>query len=53
MRSAGVEKAGKKLSDMQVVEINEAFAVQVMACLRALESDKFTKAFGYEGLRKN
>jgi acetyl-CoA acyltransferase len=44
-----LKKAGLKLKDMQAVEINEAFAAQVLACLRALESDKFAKDFGYEG----
>jgi acetyl-CoA acetyltransferase len=34
---------------MQAVEINEAFAAQVLACQRALASEKFTKDFGYEG----
>ncbi len=44
-----LQKAGMKLSDIQAVEINEAFAVQVLACLRALESQEFAKEFGYEG----
>jgi len=44
-----LKKAGMKLSDMQAVEINEAFAAQVLACERALSSDKFTKEFGFEG----
>jgi len=44
-----LKKAGMKLSDIQVVEINEAFAVQVLACLRSLESKEFAKEFGYEG----
>lgn len=44
-----LKKAGLKLKDIQAVEINEAFAAQVLACLRALESDKFAKDFGYEG----
>lgn len=44
-----LKKAGLKLSDIQAVEINEAFAVQVLACVRALESEKFAKEFGYEG----
>ncbi|MGH7096818.1 MAG: 3-oxoadipyl-CoA thiolase [Stellaceae bacterium] len=30
-------RAGLKLSDMDVIEINEAFAAQVLACLRSLE----------------
>ncbi len=44
-----LKKAGLKLRDIQAVEINEAFAVQVLACLRLLESDAFAKEFGYEG----
>jgi len=44
-----LKKAGRKMQDVQVVEINEAFAVQVMACLRSLESEGFAKKFGYEG----
>ena len=31
-----LDRAGLKLSDMDVVEINEAFAAQVLACLKAL-----------------
>ena len=37
------------LKDIQAFEINEAFAAQVLACLRALESKEFAKEFGYEG----
>ncbi|MDE2028638.1 MAG: thiolase family protein, partial [Candidatus Omnitrophica bacterium] len=44
-----LKKAGMKLSDVQAFEINEAFAAQVLACLRALSSEKFAKDFGYEG----
>jgi len=44
-----LKKAGMKLSDMQAFEINEAFAAQVLACERALASEKFAKDFGYEG----
>lgn len=44
-----LKKAGMKLSDMQAVEINEAFAAQVLACLRSLESKDFAKQHGYEG----
>jgi acetyl-CoA acetyltransferase family protein len=44
-----LKKAGMKLSEMQAVEINEAFAAQVLACERALASAKFAKEFGYEG----
>ncbi len=45
-----LKKAGLKLSDMQAVEINEAFAVQVQACLKAMASPSFAKDFGYEGI---
>jgi acetyl-CoA acyltransferase len=44
-----LKKAGMKLSDMQAIEINEAFAAQVIACERAMASEKFAKDFGYEG----
>ena len=44
-----LKKANKSLGDVQAVEINEAFAVQVLACLKALASDQFAKDFGYEG----
>jgi len=42
-------KAGMKLSDCKAVEINEAFAAQVLACLRALASESFAQEYGYEG----
>jgi acetyl-CoA acetyltransferase len=31
-----LERAGKKLADMDVIELNEAFAAQSLACLREL-----------------
>jgi acetyl-CoA acetyltransferase family protein len=34
-----LERAGLSISDMDVIEINEAFAAQVLACLRGLEVD--------------
>ncbi len=34
-----VERAGLKLSDIDLFELNEAFAVQSVACLRGLELD--------------
>ena len=40
-----LRKAGQKLSDMQLIEINEAFAVQVMACEELLASKKFAKEY--------
>ena len=33
-----LKRAGLKMSDMEVVEINEAFAAQVLACVRELEA---------------
>ncbi|MFT3972113.1 MAG: acetyl-CoA C-acetyltransferase [Amaricoccus sp.] len=34
-----MQKTGLKLSDMDLVEINEAFAVQVLACLKGMDWD--------------
>ncbi|MBT6084391.1 MAG: 3-oxoadipyl-CoA thiolase [Rhodospirillaceae bacterium] len=34
-----LERAGLTLSDMDVVEINEAFAAQVLACMKGLDMD--------------
>lgn len=34
-----LDKAGLKLNDIKLIEVNEAFAVQVMACERQLEKD--------------
>lgn len=45
-----LEKAGMKMKDMQRVEINEAFAAQVIANLRIFESDALSKQ--YLGLEK-
>jgi acetyl-CoA acyltransferase len=36
-------KAGLSLDDMELVEINEAFAAQVLACLEAMKSPEFAK----------
>ncbi len=38
-----LKRAGLSLKDMGLVELNEAFAAQVMACQRALDSDTFAK----------
>jgi len=38
-----LKKAGLKLKDMDLIEINEAFAAQVLACVRALASKKFAE----------
>jgi acetyl-CoA C-acetyltransferase len=34
-----LERAGKALKDMDLIEINEAFASQVLACLRLMNVD--------------
>jgi acetyl-CoA C-acetyltransferase len=34
-----LERAGKNLKDMDIIEINEAFASQVLACLRLMNVD--------------
>lgn len=44
-----LRKANVRLNEIQAVEINEAFAAQVLACVKALSSEKFAKDFGYEG----
>jgi len=36
-------KTGFKMADADIVEINEAFAAQVLSVLRAMESEKFTR----------
>jgi acetyl-CoA acetyltransferase len=36
-----LREAGCTLADVGVIEINEAFAVQVLACLKAFASDSF------------
>ena len=38
-----LKKAGLQLADIDLIEINEAFAAQVLACVRALSSDDFAK----------
>jgi acetyl-CoA C-acetyltransferase len=35
-----MEKTGRKLAEMDLVEINEAFGAQVLACLKGLEWDE-------------
>lgn len=44
-----LKKAAMVVKDIEAFEINEAFAAQVLACLRALESPEFSQNFGYEG----
>ena len=36
-----MKKTGLSLDDFELVEINEAFAAQVLACLKALSSSEF------------
>jgi acetyl-CoA acyltransferase len=38
-----LKRAGLKLSDMGLIELNEAFAAQVIACTKAFNSKKFYK----------
>jgi acetyl-CoA acyltransferase len=38
-----LKRAGLSLSDIGLIELNEAFAAQVIACVRALESDTFAR----------
>lgn len=38
-----LRRAGLTLNDMDLIELNEAFAAQVLACTRAFESDKFAQ----------
>jgi acetyl-CoA acetyltransferase family protein len=39
-----LERTGLSLADMDLIEINEAFAAQVLACLEAARSDAFARA---------
>src|SRR5262249_36432263 len=38
-----LDRAGLELSDMELIEINEAFAAQVLACVEAAKSDRFAR----------
>jgi acetyl-CoA acetyltransferase family protein len=38
-----LKKSGLKLADFDLVEINEAFAVQILACGKAMASDEFAR----------
>ncbi len=45
------DKSGLSLKDMELIEINEAFAAQVIGCVRAFSSDEFCqKHFGQNAL---
>jgi acetyl-CoA C-acetyltransferase/acetyl-CoA acyltransferase len=37
------DECGLKLADADVIEINEAFAAQTIACMKSAESDKFAR----------
>jgi acetyl-CoA acetyltransferase family protein len=43
--SALLERSGAHMSDIQYVEINEAFAAQVIACEKAFGSESFARTF--------
>ncbi len=38
-----LERAGLELSDIELFEVNEAFAAQVLGCLAAMKSDAFAR----------
>ncbi len=38
-----LQKTGLKLDDIGLIEINEAFAAQVLACLKTIASDRFCR----------
>ncbi len=38
-----LKRAGLTMKDIGLIELNEAFAAQVLACMRAFESDKFAQ----------
>ncbi len=40
-----LEQTGLELKDFDLIELNEAFAAQVLACLQAFESDSFAKQY--------
>ncbi len=39
------DKTGLKMQDMELIELNEAFAAQVIGCERAFASDEFAKKY--------
>ena len=43
-----LKKTGMEISDFDIVEINEAFAAQVIAVQRALEDQKHASRFGVD-----
>ena len=40
-----LRRTGRKLSEIQLFEINEAFAVQILACAEAMASQKFAEEY--------
>lgn len=42
------KRTGMSLSDMDLVEINEAFAAQVLSCLKVMKSDELSKRWDME-----
>ena len=44
-----LERAGLQLSDMDLIELNEAFAAQALACTRALGLDDFEPRVNPQG----
>ncbi|MEM9366250.1 MAG: acetyl-CoA C-acyltransferase [Planctomycetota bacterium] len=40
-----LQRYGMRIEDVDAVEINEAFAAQVLACQRALDSDAFSREY--------
>ncbi len=43
LRTKLLKKSDVKFKDIDLIEINEAFATQVIACKKAFESDEFAK----------
>ena len=45
-----LKRTGRKLSDMDLVEINEAFAAQVLSCLEVMKSQELSDRWGVDVL---
>lgn len=48
--AAVLNDAGLALKDISIVELNEAFAAQVLACQQALESPSYSKMAGFKAV---
>ncbi len=48
--SSVLADSGLELKDLELVELNEAFAAQVIACQRALASDSFSSEAGFSSI---